>query len=149
MTNAFFDKARQAFTAAQINYPSDTIRAILVRTSGGGAGPYWTPDMAADEFLDDIPDNADCRPLGTGASTGPALASKTNTDGVLDADDVDFGLVASGDVIQTIVIYKDTGSQATSRVITKHDSGTGLPVTPDGGNLTSQWSSGADKIGKL
>jgi len=149
MANALYDKGREGYLAGDIDWDADTIRAILVRTSGGGTGPYYTKDLAAHANLSDIPDNVDCRPLGSGASTGVALAGKTVTDGVADADPADFGLVTAGDAIQLLVLYKDTGTQSTSRLIAAIDTATGLPVTPSGGNVTVNWSGGADKIFKL
>jgi hypothetical protein len=38
------------------------------------------------------------------------------------------------------VIYKHTGTESTSTLIAYIDSGTNLPVTPNGGDITVQWN---------
>lgn len=146
MANVFYDKGREAFAGALIDFDTDNIKAMLVRTvAGGGAGgnSVYTANTATDQFLSTIPNNAYCR------AASVQLASPTLTDGVLDAADAVFATVATGDAIQIIVIYKDTGVEGTSRLIARIDSGTGLPVTPNGANITAQWDNGANKIAKL
>ena len=81
MADALYDKGRNGFLTGLIDWDTDDIRALLVRTSGGGGGPYYTLDLAADDFLDDIPNNADCRP-----ASAVALTSEAGVDGVADAD---------------------------------------------------------------
>jgi hypothetical protein len=40
-----------------------------------------------------------------------------------------------------LIIYRHTGTEATSHLIAFFDTGvTGLPVTPNGGNITVAWS---------
>ena len=48
-----------------------------------------------------------------------------------------------------MVIYQDTGDVNTSRLIAFIDTATGLPVTPNGGDIVVEWSNGAVKIFKL
>jgi hypothetical protein len=144
MANGLYDKGREGFLDGSIDWDTDTIRALLVRTSGGGAGPYYTPDLANHDFVDDIPNNADCRP-----TTPEVLTTPTVTAGVADADNSVFATVAAGDAIQGIAIYKWTGVEGTSRLIAWIDTGTGLPVTPNGANITIAWDSGANRIFKL
>jgi len=67
---------------------------------------------------------------------------------VADAADVILSSV-TGDTCEAIVIYKHTGTESTSRLIAYIDTATGLPVTPNGGDITIQWDSGANKIFKL
>lgn len=146
MANAFYDKGREAFAGALIDWDTDDIRALLVRTvAGGGAGgnTVYTANMATDQFLSIIPNNTYCR-LAT-----VQLSSPTLVDGVLDAADAVWATVAAGDAAQAIVIYKNTGVEGTSRLICRIDTGTGLPVTPNGANVTAQWDNGANKIAKL
>lgn len=72
--------------------------------------------------------------------TPQLLTSKTTTNGVFDAADVTFtGL--TGNSVEAYIIYKDTGSTASSPLIAYFDSATsGLPLTPNGGNVTIQWN---------
>ena len=80
-------------------------------------------------------------------STSSALASKTSTLGVLDAADITFSAVASGAACDVIIVYKDTGTGSTSPLILIITGATGLPVTPNGGDITVTWDNGAFKIG--
>jgi len=52
-------------------------------------------------------------------------------------------------VSESLDIYQHTGVDATSRLIANIDSATGLPFTPNGGDATITWDSGANKIFKL
>ena len=146
MANAIYSKGREGFAGGAVDWDTDDIRAILVRTvAGGGAGgnPVYSVNIATDEFLSTIPNNAYCR-----AAT-VALGSRTLTDGILDAADGVWTSVATGDAIQAIVVYKHTGVEGTSRLLLYIDTATGLPVTPNGANVTSQWDNGTNKICKL
>ena len=87
---------------------------------------------ASHEFLDDVPG-------GAIVSTSPNLASKANTDGVFDADDVTLPEV-EGDESEALIIYVDSGDPETSRLVAYIDTGVvGIPVTPNGGNIILTW----------
>lgn len=86
--------------------------------------------------------------MGARVAVSTNLTGKTSTAGVADADDVTFALV-TGSSAEYIVIYQDSGVDATSQLIAFIDTATGLPVTPGGGNIVIEWSSGASKIFKL
>jgi len=135
MANALFDKARQRFLEGQFNWNTDTIKAVLVDT-----GTY-TVNLSAHEFLSDI---------GTGAriSVSGAFTGKATTGGAADANDLTFTSV-SGASIEAIVLYKDTGTDSTSPLIAFIDTATGLPITPNGGDIIVTWDNGPNKIFKL
>jgi len=135
MSNALYDKGREKFLTGAISWSSDDIKAVLVDTGA------YTPNLSTHEFLSDIAG-------GARIATSANLASKTTTDGVADAADVTFSAV-SGATVELIVLYKDTGSAATSPLIAAIDTATNLPVTPNGGDITVQWDAGASKIFKL
>lgn len=135
MTNALYDKGREAFLTGAINWLSDDIRVLLVDIAD------YTPDLATHEFLDDIP-------LAARVATSPSLTSKSANDGIADAADVTFSLVA-GDVSEALVIYQHTGTESTSHLIAYMDVCLGLPITPNGGNVTLQFANTANKIFKL
>ena len=135
MANAFFAKARKSFVNGDISWRDDTIKAVLVDAAD------YTIDLVNDEFLSDIAE-------GARVATSGAFASKTSEDGVLDADDITLSTV-SGDVSELLVIYQDTGVAATSRLILAIDTATGLPVTPNGGDIVIRWPSGSNKIAKI
>lgn len=135
MANALFDKARQRFLEGQLNWNTDTIKAVLIDYA------VYTVNLAAHEYLSDI---------GTGAriATSGALTGKSTAGGAADANDVTFTSV-SGASIEAIVLYKDTGSDATSPLLAVIDTATGLPITPNGGDIIVTWDNGPNKIFKL
>lgn len=135
MTNALYDKGREAFLLGDIDWAADNIKAVLVDAAD------YTRNLTTDQFLSDIPS-------GARVATSGNLTGKTSTAGVADADDVTFTTV-TGDPSEYVVLYKDTGSAATSPLIACIDTATGLPVTPGGGNITVTWDNGANKIFKL
>lgn len=135
MANALYDAGREAFLNGDIDWTSDDIRVILVDT-----GEY-TVDLATHNALDDI--DAGARVAVSGALTG-----KSSTAGVADAADVTFSSV-TGAPSGALIAYKHTGTESTSLLIAYIDSATGLPVTPNGGNITVAWDNGTNKIFKL
>lgn len=135
MANAMYDFGRQGFLEGSIDWDTDDIKVVLVD------GADYTVNLTTHEFLSDVPS-------GARVATSGNLASKTVTAGVADAADVTFSTV-TGDASEILVIYKDTGSAATSRLIAYIDTATGLPVTPNGGDITVTWDNGSNKIFKL
>lgn len=135
MANALYDLGRESFLKGEISWSADNIKAVLVDTA------TYTVNLATDQFLSSIP-------AGERVATSANLTSKTTAAGVADAADVTFSSV-TGDQSEAVVIYQDTGVDTTSRLIAYIDTATGLPVTPNGGDITVQWDSGADKIFKL
>lgn len=92
-----------------------------------------------DQYLDDVNPSAI-------VGTPQTLASKTFVNGVFDADDPVFPTV-SGATIEAIIVYIDTGTPATSRLVAFMDSSiVGLPDTPSGGNYTLIIDSGTYKL---
>ena len=135
MANTLYDSARQRFLEAQINWMTDTVKVILVDTGA------YTPQTSIHQYLADIPISA--------RIAGPVtLTSKATTGGAADAADVTFTSV-SGTSIEAIVIYIDTGTEATSPLIAYIDTATGLPITPNGGDIIVTWDNGTNKIFKV
>ena len=137
MANVLFDAyVNNILTqaATQVDMDGDTIKVVLVDEGTD------TPLPATDDFLDDIL-------AGARVATG-TLAGKTVTGRVFDASDLTFTAV-TGASVESIVIYKDTGTESTSRLIVYINSATNLPVTPNGGDITIAWDNGANKIFKL
>ena len=132
MANTLYDYCRQRFLEAQINWMTDTVKVLLVSTSA------YTPQTAVHQYLADIPVSA--------RIAGPVtLTAKATTGGAADAADCTFTSV-SGATINAIVIYKDTGTEATSPLIAYIDTATGLPITPNGGDIIVTWDNGVNKI---
>jgi len=135
MANALYDKGREKFLTGAVSWSSDNIKCVLVDAAD------YTVNLSTHEFLSDVAS-------GGRVATSANLASKTTTAGVADAADVTFSAV-TGDQSEALVIYKDTGSAATSPLIAYIDTATGLPVTPNGADITVTWDNGSNKIFKL
>lgn len=132
MANLIYPKAKEAFLSGSINLSSDTIKCQLIDTND------YTYS-STDDYLADV---AAAARVGTAVT----LASKTVTDGVFDAADITFSTV-TGDVSEALLIYKDSGSEASSNLIALLDTAqSGLPVTPNGGDIDVTWDNGASKI---
>lgn len=135
MANTLYDYARQRFLEAQLNWMTDTIKVLLVDTGA------YTPQTSVHQYLSDIPTSA--------RIAGPVtLTSKSTTGGAADAADCTFTSV-TGASIEAIVIYKDTGTEGTSPLIAYIDTATGLPITPNGGDIIVTWDNGTNKIFKV
>ena len=135
MANTLYDFARQRFLEAQINWMTDTVKVLLVDTGA------YTPHTAVHQYLADIPISA--------RIAGPVtLTAKATTGGAADGADVTFANV-SGPSIEAIVIYVDTGTEATSPLIAYIDTATGLPITPNGGDIIATWDKKINEISDL
>jgi hypothetical protein len=136
MANALYDKGRNRFAIGDIHWKAsggDTIKTALVDNT-------YTPNLSTDEFWSEI----SAKKVGT----PQALTLLDPVVGVCDANDVTFTAV-TGNQVNYIVLYKDTGVEGTSPLIACIDTATGLPVTPNGGDIQVQWDNGANKIFKL
>lgn len=117
MSNQLYPKGKEAFITGAINMSTDNIKCVLVNEAYN----------AADQFLSDV--------VAATATSGN-LGTKTVTNGVFDSADVVFTSVGAGPSNSAVVMYKDTGTAGTSNLIAFIDTATGLPVTPDGTNIT-------------
>ena len=74
--------------------------------------------------------------------TDQEILTKTQTSGTFDGTDLTFPSV-SGSTVEAIVFYrKNAGANTTWPLIFYKDTGvTGLPVTPNGGNIILSWGS--------
>ena len=128
MANALYDLGRESFLKGEISWSADNIKVVLVDSAD------YVVNLSTDQFLSNVP--AGARAVnGTSAN----LTAKTTTAGAADAADVTFTAV-TGDVSEALVIYQDSGVEGTSRLIAYIDAATGLPVTPNGGDIQVQWS---------
>jgi hypothetical protein len=130
MANALYSKAKEAFLNGSINMIANTITIALVDT---GVYSY----SATHQFRNEVSNSA--------IISSTALANKTITNGVFDADDATFSSV-TGANCEALLIFQDTGIQTTSRLIAYIDSATGLPILPNGGDISVAFSSGSSKI---
>jgi hypothetical protein len=124
-----------------VDFDADTIRIIGVDTADD------TPSIATDDVFDDI--LAAARIGNSGGSArgdGAQLLLPTIgtlAPGIFDADDTVMTSVV-GDQFEAVVMYKDTGADATSPLIVLYESSPtvipGLPVLPNGNDVTFVWS---------
>jgi hypothetical protein len=125
MANALYPKWKEAI--AQNSSDSSLTGTVKVALVDSGTYTY----SAAHEFLSS---------LSGVVGTAQTIGTKTYTNGVFDGDNVTYTAV-SGASCEALVIYIDTGVAGTSRLVAYLDTGfTGLPVTPNGGDITVTWN---------
>ena len=137
MANQLYTKAKEDLLNGNLNLASNTITICLVDTD------VYT-FSAAHEDRADIPNTA--------VVSTNNLISTTTTGGVFDAADVIFESV-TGANCEALVLYHNTGSaetdgtrQADSRLIAYIDTASGLPILPNGGDITVRFSNASTKI---
>lgn len=130
MANAIYPKYKEALLNASANSAitgsgTTGLYAALVDT-----GTYTY--SSAHEFYSS---------LSGVVGTDQEITTPTLTNGVVDGGDVTFSAV-SGNSAEALVIYrKNAGANTTWRLVAYIDTGqTGLPVTPNGGNITITWN---------
>lgn len=123
MANALYPLWKEQllqFTANN-NLSAGTVKVALIDT-----GTYTY--SAAHQFFS----SASAASIGTPQTIG----TKTFTNGVFDGGNVTFTAV-TGNSVEALIIYVDTGSAATSPLVAYIDTSvTGLPVTPNGGDIS-------------
>lgn len=126
MANALFTAAKDAMlgsgTAINFTLGGDNFRIIFVDHADD------TPAPATDEFLDDIL-------AAARVAESANLAGQSVSGGAFDTNDVTVGSV-SGDQFESVVLFKETGTETTSDLVAFYDTATGLPFTPSGGDIT-------------
>ena len=139
MANTLFNTAREGFLLGEIDWDAATIKVALVRG--------YTLDQN-DKFMSDI--------TASGAivhATSAALGTKTGTSGTADAADITFTAVSANASGHTLIVYQasavtggaDVASTA-QRVIAHLDTGTLLPITPNGGDIIVAWDNNSNRI---
>ena len=126
MANVIYPIYKKALLdgSSNISLSGGTVKVALIDT---GIYTY----NAAHDFLNDI--------SGV-VGTAQTIGTVTTTGGLFDGDNVTFTAV-SGSSVEALIIYIDTGSSATSRLVAYIDTGvTGLPVTPNGGDVGITWN---------
>jgi hypothetical protein len=130
MANALYPKAKEAFLNGSINMIANTITIALIDT---GVYTYST----SHQYRSDISNSA--------VISTTTLTNKTIANGVFDADDALFSSVTGANA-EALIIFSDSAVQGTSRLIAYIDSATGLPILPNGGDITVAFSSGSSRI---
>jgi len=126
VANAIYPLYKQALldASANVDLNDGTVKVALIDT---GTYPY----TSTDEFYSSV--------SGV-VGTPQTINNTTVTNGLFDGDNVTFTAV-SGNSVEALLIYIDTGSAATSRLVAWIDTSvTGLPVTPNGGDISITWN---------
>lgn len=128
MANAIYPLYKQLLLGTQTSssLTSNTVKAALIDT-----GTYTY--SSAHDFWND----ASAGVVGTPQTIG----TKTVTSGTFDGDNVTYTSV-SGATVEAIILYIDTaGADSTDPLVCYLDTSvTGLPVTPNGGDITITWN---------
>lgn len=138
------------FTVATV--PNSTSFTI---TLGSAPGAYTSGGFIANlskQFLSDF------APSGARVSTSAELTNKTRTNGVLYGDSGESAGVirfaaATGDPVEAVILVQSAtvsgaadAADTAQRLIAFYGSLTGLPVTPNGGNIDWTVDTGANKL---
>ena len=134
MSNALYGLGKEKILSGAIDLTTNTVKVRLVKNT-------YAQNLSTDEFVSSV-----TKVTGT---TDQTLTGKSVTLGVFDADDVTFTAVPAGETSEGVVIYKDTGVEATSPVLAYIDTITGFPLATNGGDITVQWDNGISKIFSL
>lgn len=142
MANVLYDTGRDAFLRGSINWLTSPIRAQLVSISNQPTAYVFNASL--DTVFGSVP---------TGARVGfsaPSLGTKTATAGIADAADTVFSAV-SGPTVGALILFASTATANGSdwQLVAYIDTATGMPVGPNGGDITAQWDNATNKIFKL
>lgn len=134
MANGLYNDARAGFLLGEIDWDTAVIKVGLVRA-------YTF--AASHKFVSDVTTAG-----GVIHATSAALTTKTGVAGTADAADFTFSpdpaANASGHgllVFQSSAVTGGADVAATAqRVIAWYDTGTNLPITPNGGTISVTWN---------
>jgi uncharacterized glyoxalase superfamily protein PhnB len=131
MANAIYPEYKQSVLAGDANSDLDTDTAtdgVYVALIDTGTYTY----SSAHQFYSD---------LSGVVGTDQRITSPTVANGTFDGADVTFP-TTSGNTVEALVFYrKNSGANTTWRLVAYMDTSvTGLPVTPNGGDITLVWN---------
>lgn len=134
MATVIYNSFKKKIMDGSIDLDTDTIKVALCSSS-------YTPDQDAHDFFDDITNEVAAS--GTYSAGGATLANKavtadnTDNEGVFDADDVSW--TSATITARYAILYKSTGTAATSPLIAAIDFGSDQSSST--GTFTITWSS--------
>lgn len=133
MANFIFKKAKESFLKGEINLLSSSIKVLILNDT-------YTPNSETDQFVSNIS-------ASSIEDRSTSLLNKTITNGTFDADDIEISSY-SGNSFNSLVLYVDTGSDSTSRLIAYIDTSNGLPFFSVNTTvpITIAWSNDVNKI---
>jgi len=128
MANALYPLWKQELMqfAANNNLSAGTVKVALIDTGTytySAAHQFWSSASAAS------------------VGTPQTLTGKTFTNGVFDSTTNPTFTAVTGNSVEALIIYIDTGTAGTSPLVAYIDTSvTGLPVTPNGGDISITWN---------
>lgn len=139
MANTLYDIARKRYAEKEQDFRETSpgvMSAILISTA------FYTFNATHPDIRDFVP--------SAKVTAAVDLASTTVTsNGAVDANDVTFTSV-SGIAIGAILIYRRvSGDDTVSYLQAWIDTATGLPITPNGGDIIVTWDGGNNRIFRL
>ena len=120
MSNGIYDSGSTLFLSS-FDWVGQACDAYLVDTAS------YTVSLTGHSNLSSIP-------VGARVAGPVAIAGKAIVAGAADCNDFVFSTVV-GATAEAVVVVKHTGSDATDTLIVYIDTATGLPITPNGGDL--------------
>lgn len=133
MANTIYNDSRSGFLAGEIDWDTAVIKTALVRG--------YTPAVSH-KFVSDVTGAG-----GVLAATSAAMTAKTTTAGTADAADLTFTAVASNASGHGLLVFQASAvgggadvAATAQRVIAWFDTGTNLPITPNGGDVVVTWN---------
>lgn len=128
MANAIYDKYKESLLVAANNVSviDETVKVSLIDSDAEAF-------TATDQYYSDVEANA--------VIATATLENVTVVNGVVDADDLLFETVTEETECEALLFWIDTGDANTSHLIAYMDTNiNGLPITPDGSNVSVTWS---------
>lgn len=107
------------------NWVADNIDVFLVDSAS------FTYSAGVTDYLDTVP--------GGMRIASASLASKTCVAGLLDAANATFTSVSGAQFEYLLVVARLGGAETADPILMVFDSATGLPLTPNGNNITLTW----------
>lgn len=126
MANAVFPKFKENLLAGNAGW---SLSAATVKVLALSSVYNYN---AADVYYSDISATAS-------VFRSTALSAKTFTNGTFDAGDKTLTAV-TGTAIASLLLYTSATNTASGRLIAFIDTGTNLPVTPNGGDIIVSWN---------
>ena len=128
-----FFKQKMLDTAYDLS--SLNVKAMLVRIGAG----HYVVTQATDQFVSVIAG-------GDQIAISPQLTVVSITNGIFGAGPTVFAAVPAGPAAGAVVLFVDTGVQATSPLICYLDTYSGLPITPSGSDINLVFLTTGNKI---
>lgn len=124
MTHTFVNSYKKRVFDGDIDLANDTIKAMFLDSN-------HTTDPDTQEFIDDVSANevSDSGTYSAGGVTLSITTSQDNTDNEGVADATDFSVTSFTGSVRYIAYYKDTGTPATSPIISIEDLGSDQSAT--------------------